>query len=134
MGILRCGGSISQALRASYRPRSALSIASPSALNSISRRGFRAALPLWGVKSQVLKDVGEGMCSMPDVWWLMDDLILVLGIMEVQIIQWYVEEGAHIEEWKPLCQYQSDKAVDDVSLPIYVASLLSHKILIRRTR
>lgn len=36
------------------------------------------------------------------------------GITEVQIIQWYVEEGAHIEEWKPLCQYQSDKAVDDV--------------------
>ena len=44
-----------------------------------------------------------------------DRLILVAtGIMEVQIIQWYVEEGAHIEEWKPLCQYQSDKAVDDV--------------------
>lgn len=38
----------------------------------------------------------------------------VLGITEVQIIQWYVEEGAHVEEWKPLCQYQSDKAVDDV--------------------
>lgn len=37
------------------------------------------------------------------------------GITEVQIIQWYVEEGAYIEEWKPLCQYQSDKAVDDVS-------------------
>jgi len=33
----------------------------------------------------------------------------------------YVEEGAHIEEWNPLCQYQSDKAVDDVScLPFYV--------------
>jgi 2-oxoisovalerate dehydrogenase E2 component (dihydrolipoyl transacylase) len=41
--------------------------------------------------------------------------ILYAGITEVQIIQWYVEEGAHIEEWKPLCQYQSDKAVDDVS-------------------
>jgi 2-oxoisovalerate dehydrogenase E2 component (dihydrolipoyl transacylase) len=38
------------------------------------------------------------------------------GITEVQIIQWYVEEGARVEEWKPLCQYQSDKAVDDVSL------------------
>jgi 2-oxoisovalerate dehydrogenase E2 component (dihydrolipoyl transacylase) len=37
-----------------------------------------------------------------------------VGITEVQIIQWYVEEGAHVEEWKPLCQYQSDKAVDDV--------------------
>ena len=37
------------------------------------------------------------------------------GITEVQIIQWYVEEGGRVEEWKPLCQYQSDKAVDDVS-------------------
>lgn len=43
------------------------------------------------------------------------DHVLRAGITEVQIIQWYVEEGAHIEEWKPLCQYQSDKAVDDVS-------------------
>lgn len=43
------------------------------------------------------------------------DLCSALGITEIQIIQWYVEEGAHIEEWKPLCQYQSDKAVDDVS-------------------
>ncbi|KAF7160961.1 hypothetical protein CNMCM5623_006523 [Aspergillus felis] len=41
--------------------------------------------------------------------------ILYAGITEVQIIQWYVEEGAHIEEWKPLCQYQSDKAVDDIT-------------------
>jgi hypothetical protein len=40
----------------------------------------------------------------------------VSGITEVQIIQWYVEEGARVEEWKPLCQYQSDKAVDDVSV------------------
>ncbi|KAI5287538.1 hypothetical protein KEM52_001537, partial [Ascosphaera acerosa] len=36
-------------------------------------------------------------------------------ISEVQIIQWYVEEGARIEEWSPLCQYQSDKAVDDIT-------------------
>ncbi|KAJ9311963.1 hypothetical protein DTO271D3_7810 [Paecilomyces variotii] len=61
-----------------------------------SYRRFHSS-PIWsGVRSQVLKDVGE-------------------GIMEVQIIQWYVEEGAHVEEWKPLCQYQSDKAVDDIT-------------------
>lgn len=48
------------------------------------------------LKPQILKDVGE-------------------GITEVQIIQWYVQEGALVEEWAPLCQYQSDKAVDDVS-------------------
>ncbi|KAH2303220.1 hypothetical protein KXW82_004939 [Aspergillus fumigatus] len=68
---------------------------SPSTI-SFPRRTFHAAPALWGVKSQILKDVGE-------------------GITEVQIIQWYVEEGAHIEEWKPLCQYQSDKAVDDIT-------------------
>lgn len=48
------------------------------------------------------------------VLWV-PSLTIATGITEVQIIQWYVEEGAHIEEWKPLCQYQSDKAVDDVS-------------------
>ncbi|KAJ5362240.1 hypothetical protein N7541_003084 [Penicillium brevicompactum] len=66
------------------------------ALPPLLSRRFHASSLLWGIKSQVLKDVGE-------------------GITEVQIIQWYVEEGAHIEEWKPLCQYQSDKAVDDIT-------------------
>ncbi|KAJ5440932.1 Biotin/lipoyl attachment [Penicillium cf. griseofulvum] len=67
-----------------------------STLPLLLSRKFHASSLLWGIKSQVLKDVGE-------------------GITEVQIIQWYVEEGAHIEEWKPLCQYQSDKAVDDIT-------------------
>ncbi|CAG8918087.1 unnamed protein product [Penicillium salamii] len=74
-------------------PRNHLRIRSVPPLSS---RRFHASSLLWGIKSQVLKDVGE-------------------GITEVQIIQWYVEEGAHIEEWKPLCQYQSDKAVDDIT-------------------
>ena len=43
---------------------------------------------------------------------------VVTGITEIQIIQWYVQEGARIEEWSPLCQYQSDKAVDDVRDPV----------------
>ncbi|RAL12465.1 putative 2-oxo acid dehydrogenases acyltransferase [Aspergillus homomorphus CBS 101889] len=91
MNVLRCSGSLAWALRSCQRPR-ALASATPL----LPRRHFHGAAPLWGVKSQVLKDVGE-------------------GITEVQIIQWYVEEGARIEEWKPLCQYQSDKAVDDIT-------------------
>ncbi|QQK45908.1 Biotin-dependent 2-oxo acid dehydrogenases acyltransferase, putative [Penicillium digitatum] len=67
-----------------------------STLPPLLSRKFHASSLLWGIKSQILKDVGE-------------------GITEVQIIQWYVEEGAHVEEWKPLCQYQSDKAVDDIT-------------------
>ncbi|OJJ94849.1 hypothetical protein ASPACDRAFT_127728 [Aspergillus aculeatus ATCC 16872] len=91
MNVLRCSGSFSWALRSGQRAR-----ALPTKTLTIPRRQFQKAAPLWGVKSQVLKDVGE-------------------GITEVQIIQWYVEEGARIEEWKPLCQYQSDKAVDDIT-------------------
>ncbi|KAJ5929464.1 hypothetical protein N7454_006414 [Penicillium verhagenii] len=93
MNTLRSGGKIPQILR-SCQPQSVLRIRSPIA--SVPSRGFHAVSALLGIKSQILKDVGE-------------------GITEVQIIQWYVEEGAHIEEWKPLCQYQSDKAVDDIT-------------------
>ncbi|KAK2832054.1 hypothetical protein FQN49_006895, partial [Arthroderma sp. PD_2] len=66
----------------------------PAAYTTRFRRRFHSSPVPWGIRSQILKDVGE-------------------GITEVQVIQWYVEEGARIEEWKPLCQYQSDKAIDD---------------------
>ncbi|OJJ49390.1 hypothetical protein ASPZODRAFT_59748 [Penicilliopsis zonata CBS 506.65] len=93
MSLLRSSGSVLWALRP-QRPQSARAIVPP--LVSLARKNFHAAASLFAVRSQVLKDVGE-------------------GITEVQIIQWYVEEGAHVEEWKPLCQYQSDKAVDDIT-------------------
>ncbi|KAE8352824.1 2-oxoacid dehydrogenases acyltransferase-domain-containing protein [Aspergillus coremiiformis] len=97
MSLLRCNGGLSWALRSCQSHKVLPRSRSPSAISSpVPRRMFHAAPSLWGVKSQILKDVGE-------------------GITEVQIIQWYVEEGAHIEEWKPLCQYQSDKAVDDIT-------------------
>ncbi|KAF9887802.1 hypothetical protein FE257_009608 [Aspergillus nanangensis] len=94
MSMLRCSRGLYQALRPGH-PRRWLPMAlAPAA--SMACRNFHAAPSLWGIRSQVLKDVGE-------------------GITEVQIIQWYVEEGARVEEWKPLCQYQSDKAVDDIT-------------------
>ncbi|EFR03732.1 hypothetical protein MGYG_06730 [Nannizzia gypsea CBS 118893] len=68
----------------------------PATYTSHFRRRFHSSPVPWGIRSQILKDVGE-------------------GITEVQVIQWYVEEGARIEEWKPLCQYQSDKAIDDIT-------------------
>jgi len=33
----------------------------------------------------------------------------------VQIIQWFVEEGATVEEWAPLCEVQSDKASVEIT-------------------
>lgn len=59
MSFLRFGTGLSCALR-STRPRRVLPIAH-SPVISFPCRSFHAAPSLWGVKSQVLKDVGEGM-------------------------------------------------------------------------
>ena len=62
------------------------------------RRTFHSFQPLWGTKYHKLTDVGE-------------------GTKEVEIIQWYVEEGARVEEWAKLCEVQSDKATVDITSP-----------------
>lgn len=36
------------------------------------------------------------------------------GIREVQIIQWFVQPGARVEQFDKLCEVQSDKATVDV--------------------
>lgn len=55
------------------------------------------ATPRWDkTETHVLSDIGE-------------------GVKEVQIIQWFVEEGAPIEEWSPLCEVQSDKASVEIT-------------------
>lgn len=38
----------------------------------------------------------------------------ILGIKEVQIIQWFVEPGARVEQFDKLCEVQSDKAAVEV--------------------
>ncbi|EGE83916.2 2-oxoisovalerate dehydrogenase E2 component (dihydrolipoyl transacylase) [Blastomyces dermatitidis ATCC 18188] len=94
---LRCRGPFAQALLSSSSPARlvpSISRISPSCYSP--RRRFHPSPAPCAIRSQILKDVGE-------------------GITEIQIIQWYVQEGAKIEEWKPLCQYQSDKAVDDIT-------------------
>ncbi|KAK2732396.1 hypothetical protein FQN57_002919 [Myotisia sp. PD_48] len=92
MGSLLYRASLSRSFGLALCSRSILQPAN----NYRYHRRFHSSPVPWGIRSQVLKDVGE-------------------GITEVQIIQWYVEEGARIEEWKPLCQYQSDKAIDDIT-------------------
>lgn len=38
----------------------------------------------------------------------------VSGIKEVQIIQWFVEQGARVEQFDKICEVQSDKATTEV--------------------
>lgn len=37
------------------------------------------------------------------------------GIVECEIIQWFVEPGARVEEFSPLCEVQSDKATVEIT-------------------
>ena len=41
-------------------------------------------------------------------------LYALLGIKEVQIIQWFVQPGARVEQFDKLCEVQSDKAATEV--------------------
>lgn len=132
MGIVRCSGSFFQLLRSLRRPR--LLPIVPTSLPGSYRR-LHISPAWWAIKSQVLKDVGEGERDLP--WHQFCDRSYIHcspGITEVQIIQWYVEEGARVEEWKPLCQYQSDKAVDDVSRLLSDSCACRCAIITRRYR
>lgn len=57
MNILRSGASIPRVLRP-CQPKSLLHRRFPVA--AVANRAFHAGPSLWGIKSQILKDVGEG--------------------------------------------------------------------------
>jgi 2-oxoisovalerate dehydrogenase E2 component (dihydrolipoyl transacylase) len=60
------------------------------------RSSFHTSSRLRALLSQKLSDIGE-------------------GTTEAQIIQWYVQEGARVEEWGNLCEVQTDKASVDIT-------------------
>lgn len=62
----------------------------------IDIRRFHKLRPLQALISQKLYDVGE-------------------GTKEAEIIQWYVQEGAHVQEWGKLCEVATDKSTVDIT-------------------
>ncbi|KAI1859477.1 hypothetical protein JX265_010480 [Neoarthrinium moseri] len=60
------------------------------------RNGFHSTRSLQVVKPVLLADIGE-------------------GIVECEIIQWFVEPDARVEEFSPLCEVQSDKASVEIT-------------------
>lgn len=61
-------------------------------------RQFHASTPLDVVKPFLLADIGE-------------------GITECQLIQWFVQPGARVEQFDKLCEVQSDKASVEITSP-----------------
>lgn len=64
----------------------------------LSRRAFHASPVPFVVKPFLLADIGE-------------------GITECQLIQWFVQPGARVEQFDKLCEVQSDKASVEITSP-----------------
>ncbi|KAF8252264.1 hypothetical protein K440DRAFT_577930 [Wilcoxina mikolae CBS 423.85] len=62
----------------------------------IISRSFRASAPSFVVKPFLLADIGE-------------------GIRECEVIQWFVEPDARVEQFDKLCEVQSDKASVEIT-------------------
>ncbi|KAK9769358.1 putative Dihydrolipoamide acetyltransferase component of pyruvate dehydrogenase complex [Seiridium cardinale] len=63
---------------------------------AVPRHGFHSSQRMQVVKPVLLADIGE-------------------GIVECEIIQWFVEPDARVEEFSPLCEVQSDKASVEIT-------------------
>lgn len=70
--------------------------ASPLLTTPCLKRHFQTTRPLFVVKPFLLADIGE-------------------GIRECEIIQWFVEPGARVEQFDNICEVQSDKASVEIS-------------------
>ncbi|KAG6000074.1 hypothetical protein E4U21_005864 [Claviceps maximensis] len=63
---------------------------------TVAPRWFSESRRLCALKPVLLADIGE-------------------GIVECEVIQWFVEPGARVEEFSPLCEVQSDKASVEIT-------------------
>ncbi|KAF4985356.1 hypothetical protein FDECE_16624 [Fusarium decemcellulare] len=75
---------------------SQMAMGSRASMNASPPRWFSESRRLMAVKPVLLADIGE-------------------GIVECEVIQWFVEPGARVEEFSPLCEVQSDKASVEIT-------------------
>ncbi|KAH7270117.1 2-oxoacid dehydrogenases acyltransferase-domain-containing protein [Fusarium redolens] len=78
------------------RGMGSMAMGSRAPMMASSQRWFSESRRLMAVKPVVLADIGE-------------------GIVECEVIQWFVEPGARVEEFSPLCEVQSDKASVEIT-------------------
>ncbi|KAK2045021.1 2-oxoacid dehydrogenase acyltransferase [Colletotrichum somersetense] len=87
----------SRAVRTQWHvSKSMARLAAARAAGVYPSRQFHDTRPLRVIKPVLLADIGE-------------------GIVECEIIQWFVEPGARVEEFSPLCEVQSDKASVEIT-------------------
>ncbi|KAJ3160691.1 hypothetical protein HDU86_000450 [Geranomyces michiganensis] len=102
----------SLALAAALRPASTL-------CSSPSPRVLQTALRTPGVSGaatalQSRRSFSTGTpVARKDVPFLLADI--GEGITECEVIQWFVKEGDHVEQFSPICEVQSDKAAVEIT-------------------
>ncbi|KAI9903083.1 hypothetical protein N3K66_002435 [Trichothecium roseum] len=95
-GSRALGRQLQQARRSAHHIRSGQAGAARITPQSCTARWFSESPRVLAVKPVVLADIGE-------------------GIVECEVIQWFVEPGATVEEFSPLCEVQSDKASVEIT-------------------
>ncbi|ENH60860.1 Lipoamide acyltransferase component of branched-chain alpha-keto acid dehydrogenase complex, mitochondrial [Fusarium oxysporum f. sp. cubense race 1] len=78
------------------RGMGSMAMGSRAPMMAKTQRWFSESRRLMAIKPVVLADIGE-------------------GIVECEVIQWFVEPGARVEEFSPLCEVQSDKASVEIT-------------------
>lgn len=96
MAMTRAGSHSLKVLRSFLQPNASRTRTQLYSPFFRSHRSFHNSTPWLAIKTHRLTDIGE-------------------GTKEVQIIQWFVEEGARVEEWGKLCEVQSDKAAVEIT-------------------
>ncbi|KXH51093.1 2-oxoacid dehydrogenase acyltransferase [Colletotrichum nymphaeae SA-01] len=92
----------SRAVRTQWHvSKSMARLAAARAAGVYPSRQFHDTQHLRVVKPVLLADIGE--------------VPIYTGIVECEIIQWFVEPGARVEEFSPLCEVQSDKASVEIT-------------------
>lgn len=76
---------------------------------------FHSSPSLSVLKPYILADIGEGISYHQTSE---TTCLITQGIKEVQIIQWFVEPEARVEQFDKICEVQSDKAAVDVRFSI----------------
>ena len=86
-------------------------LSSPLARQSSRQTFFHSSASLSLLKPFILTDIGEGSTKVQlNRYWF----LTLVGIKEVQIIQWFVEPEARVEQFDKICEVQSDKAAVEV--------------------
>ncbi|KAI6785654.1 branched-chain alpha-keto acid dehydrogenase complex [Emericellopsis cladophorae] len=89
------------------------------------QRGSRALSRQWQTSKALGKVMAGHQQLYPARWFHESNRVMAIkavpladigeGIVECEVIQWFVEPGATVEEFSPLCEVQSDKASVEIT-------------------